>query len=156
MLERVFPSAAALTYRGSRIALWLLGLVLILKLAIALGAIFNGHYAATVADGIPIDSYTPQGAQAFLSLFALLGLSQFMLGAIGVVLLVKYRALVPLFLLLLLVEYVARKGVAAYIPIVRTDQAPGGAINWAIFGVMVLAFILSIRQSTRARVSNEA
>ena len=124
MLEKVFPNAADFTYRGSRIALWLLGLVLFLKLAIALGSIFNGHYAATVADGIPIDSYTPQGAQAFLSLFASLGLSQFMLGALGVVLLLKYRALVPLFLLLLLAEYVARKGIAAYIPIERNGQAP--------------------------------
>jgi hypothetical protein len=145
MLERVFPSAADFTYRGSRIALWLLGLVLILKLAIALGAIFNGHYAATVADGIPIDAYTPQGAEAFLALFASLGLSQFMLAAFGVVLLIRYRALVPLFLLFLLVEYVARKGVTAYLPIVRTDRAPGGAINWAVFGIMVLAFILSVR-----------
>jgi len=83
-------------------------------------------------------------------LFASLGVSQLMLGVFGVLLLAKYRALVPLFLLLLLVEYVARKGVNAYIPIVRTDRAPGGAINWAIFGVMVLAFILSIRQSSRA------
>ena len=149
MLERVFPSAGDFTYRGSRIALWLLGLVLFLKLAIALGAIFNGHYAATVADGIPIDSYTPQGAQAFLSLFASLGLSQFMLGALGVVLLFKYRPLVPLFLLLLLVEFAARKGVNAFIPIVRTGQAPGGVINWSIFGITVLAFILSIRQSNR-------
>jgi hypothetical protein len=156
MLERVFPSAADFTYRGSRIALWLLGLVLVLKLAIALGAIFNGHHAATVADGIPIDTYTPQGAQAFLSLFASLGLSQFMLAALGVVLLARYRALVPLFLLLLLVEYVARKGVNAYLPIVRTDQAPGGAINWAMFGIIVLAFILSIRQSARARAANDA
>jgi hypothetical protein len=39
--------------------------------AIALGAIFNGHHAASVADGISIDSYTPQGTQAFLSVFAL-------------------------------------------------------------------------------------
>ena len=155
MLERVFPPAVDFTYRGSRIALWLLGLVLILKLAIALGAIFNGYQAATVADGIPIDSFTPQGAQAFLSLFASLGLSQLMLAAFGVVLLARYRALVPLFLLLLLVEYVARKGVNAYLPIVRTDQAPGGAISWAIFGIILLAFILSIRQGARARASNE-
>ena len=156
MLEKVFPNAADFTYRGSRIALWLLGLVLFLKLAIALGTIFNGHYAATVADGIPIDSYTPQGALAFPSLFASLGLSQLTLGAVGVVLLSKYRPLVPLFLLLLLVEHVARKGIAAYFPIERNGQAPGGAINWAIFGVMVLAFILSVRQSKRVRVSPEA
>jgi len=156
MLERVFPSAADFTYRGSRIALWLLGLVLFVKLAIALGSIFNGHYAATVADGIPIDSYTPQGAQAFLSLFASLGLSQLMSGVFGVVLLLRYRALVPLFLLLLLIEYVARKGIAAYIPFERSGQAPGGAINWAIFGVMVMAFILSIRQNNRVRVPPKA
>jgi hypothetical protein len=156
MLERVFPSAADFTYRGSRIALWLFGLVVVLKLAIALGAIFNGHYAATVADGIPIDAYTPQGAQAFLSLFASLGLSQFILAVFGVVLLLKYRPLVPLFLLLLLVEYVARKVVGAYIPVERTGQAPGGAINWVIFGVIVLAFILSIRPSNRARLPSEA
>jgi hypothetical protein len=156
MLDRVFPSAADFTYRGSRVALWFLGVVLVLKIAIALGAIFNGHYAATVADGIPIDSYTPQSAQAFLSLFASLGLSQFILGVFGVVLLLKYRPLVPLFLLLLLVEYVARKGVAAYIPIERTGQAPGGAINWVIFGVMVLAFIMSIRPSNRARLPSDA
>ena len=146
MLSRLLPSLANFTYTGSRISLWLLGLVLFLKLAIALGAIFNGHYAASVADGIPIDSYTPQGTQAFLSLFASLGLSQFILGLLGVLLLLKYRPLVPIFLLVLLIEYLARKGVNAYIPIARSGNAPGGAINWAIFGVMLVAFVLSMRQ----------
>ena len=156
MLERVFPSPADFTYRGSKIALLLLGLILLVKLAIALGAIFNGHYAATVADGIPVDSYSPEAAQAFLSLFASLGLAQLMLGAVGAVLLLRYRALVPLFLVLLLVEYIARKGVAAFMPIVRSAQAPGGAINWSIFGVTVLAFVLSLRRGTRGRASSEA
>ena len=156
MLNRLLPSAANFTYTGSRVSLWLLGMVLFLKLAIALGAIFNGHYAASVADGIPIDSYTPQGAQAFLSLFASLGLSQFILGTLGVLLLIRYRPLVPLFLLLLIVEYVARKGVNAYLPIVRSGNAPGGAINWAIFGVMLLAFVLSVRKSNRPRPPSEA
>ena len=71
-------------------------------------------------------------------------------------LLLKYRPLVPLFLLLLLVEYAARKGVAAYFPIVRSGSGPGGAINWAIFGVMVLAFILVHSSEAIVRVSNEA
>ena len=66
MLSRLLPPLANFTYTGSRISLWILGVVLFLKLAIALGAIFNGRYAASVADGIPIDSYTPQGTQAFL------------------------------------------------------------------------------------------
>ncbi len=150
MLKRLLPSVADFAYTGSRVSLWLLGLVLFMKLGIALGAIFNGHYAASVADGIPIDSYTPQATQAFLSLFASLGLSQFMLGLLGALLLFRYRPLVllvPLFLLVLLIEYLARKGVNAYLPIARSGNAPGGVINWAIFGVMLLAFVLSMRQS---------
>lgn len=146
MLSRLLPPPANFTYTGSRVSLWLLGLVLLLKLAIALGAIFNGHYAASVADGIPIDSYTPQGTQAFLSVFASLGLSQFILGLLGVLLLLRYRPLVPIFLLALLIEYLARKGVNAYMPITRSSNAPGGVINWAIFGIMLLAFVLSMRQ----------
>jgi len=156
MLERVFPATDKFTYRGSRIALWLLGLVLFLKIAVGLGAIFNGHYAAAVADGIPIDSYTPQGTQAYLSLFAALGLSQFMLAALGIVLLLKYRPLIPLFLIVLLIDYVARKGLAVYLPVERNGMAPGGIINWALFGIMVLAFVLSIRQGNRVRASSEA
>ena len=69
MLRRLLPSGSDFTYKGSRVSLGLLGLVLVMKLAIAVGAIFNGHYAASVADGIPIDSYTPVATQAFLSLF---------------------------------------------------------------------------------------
>ncbi len=156
MLSRLLPPLANFTYTGSRVSLWLLGLVLLLKLAIALGAIFNGHYAASVADGIPIDSYTPQGTQAFLSVFASLGLSQFILGLLGVLLLLKYRPLVPIFLLALLIEYLARKGVNAYMPIARSSNAPGGAINWAIFGVMLLAFVLSMRQSNVPQPPPEA
>ena len=155
MLSRLLPPLANFTYTGSRVSLWLLGLVLFMKIAIALGAIFNGHYAASVADGIPIDSFTPQGTQAFLSVFASLGLSQLILGVLGVVLLLKYRPLVPMFLLVLLVEYLARKAVNAYMPIVRSGDAPGGAINWAIFGVMLLAFVLSFRQRSVPRPPRE-
>ena len=156
MLSRLLPPLANFTYTGSRVSLWLLGLVLFVKIGIALGAIFNGHYAASVADGIPIDSFTPQGTQAFLSVFASLGLSQLILGVLGVVLLLKYRPLVPMFLLVLLVEHLARKGVNAYMPIVRSGDAPGGAINWAIFGVMLLAFVLSLRQRRGPRPPPEA
>ena len=156
MLSRLLPPLANFTYTGSRVSLWLLGLVLFLKLAIALGAIFNGHYAASVADGIPIDSYTPQGTQAFLSVFASLGLSQLILSLLGVLLLLKYRPLVPIYLLVLLVEYLARKGVNAYMPIARSGNAPGGAINWAIFGVMLLAFVLSMRQRNVPQLPPEA
>jgi hypothetical protein len=146
MLKRLLPSATDFTYRGSRLALWLLGFILFLKLAIAFGVIFNGHYAASVADGIPIDTYTPSGAQTVLALFGALGVTQILICLLGALVLFKYQALVPVFALLLILEYVARKGITAAIPIVRSGGSAGSAVNWAIFGLMVLAFVLSLRQ----------
>lgn len=151
MIGRLLPSATDFTYHGSRVALWLLGLIMVLKLGIALVAIFNGHYAATVADGIPIDSYTPQGAQTVLALFGALGISQLMLCVLGVLFLFRYQALVPMFLLVLLLEFLGRKGVTALMPIVRSGSAPGGLINWAVLGIIVAAFALSLRQGPIAR-----
>ena len=156
MLNRLLPPMTKFTYEGSRISLWLLGVIVFIKLAIALGAIFNGHYAASVADGIPIDSFTSQGTQAFLSLFASLGLSQFIVGLLGALLLIRYRPLIPLFLLVLLIEFLARKGINAYLPMPRIDSAPGGAINWAIFAAMLLAFVLSMHQSNEQHSPSEA
>src|SRR5438034_4729545 len=85
MLKRLLPSVADFRYTGSRVSLWLLGLVLFMKLGISLGAIFNGHYAASVADGIPIDSYPTQATHAFVSLFTSLGLPQLMLALLGAI-----------------------------------------------------------------------
>ena len=145
MLKRLLPSPADFTYRGSRLALWLLGLILVLKLGVALGGIFNGRYAASVADGIPLDAYTPQAAQTVLALFGTLGVTQILLCALGALVLFRYRALVPVFVLLLLIEYLARKAVTLGMPIVRSGDSAGGAVNWAVLGVTLVAFILSLQ-----------
>src|SRR6185295_9158084 len=47
MLDRLLPRHADNSYRGSKIALWLFGLVVLLKLVIALNSLFNGHQVAS-------------------------------------------------------------------------------------------------------------
>jgi hypothetical protein len=39
-----------------------------------------GYSAAKSADGIPLDTFTPAGAQAVVSLFAVWGLAQVVIG----------------------------------------------------------------------------
>jgi hypothetical protein len=68
---------------------------------IGLGTIFKGRSAATSADGIPLDTFSPAGTQAF----AAWKLSQLMLNLIGLLVLVRYRALVLFMFALFLVEH---------------------------------------------------
>jgi hypothetical protein len=85
--------------------------------AMALNSIFNGRSVASTADGIPLDSFTPAGAQTVVALFALFGLARLMLTLVGLVVLLRYRALVPFLFALLLLEHLCRYLILRWIPI---------------------------------------
>jgi len=73
IVDRLLPRQIDNSCRGHKVALWLFGDVVFMKTSIGLGTIFNGRNAATSADGIPLDTFTTAGAQAFLAVFAAWG-----------------------------------------------------------------------------------
>jgi len=145
MLDRLLPRRVDNSYRGHKLALWLFALVVLMKTSIGLGTIVNGRNAAISADGIPLDTFTPAGAQAFVALFAAWGLAQAMIGLLCIVVLVRYRALVPFLYSLLLLEHLARKFIFIVMPVARTGEAPGFFINLALVAFMVAGLLLSLR-----------
>src|SRR5438105_15694701 len=111
MLGLLFPTHVDNTYRGHKLALWLFGLVVLAKLGIGFGSVFNTYQAASQADGIPLDRYPSAAAETVVSLFALLGWLHIMLGVICVAVLIRYRAIVPLMPGPLIVEHLRRRAV---------------------------------------------
>src|SRR5206468_3350683 len=117
MLQRLFPAQLDNTYRGSRIAIWLLVPIVLAKLAIGGNVMIQTRMVATNADGIPLDSYNAAGAQAVLAFFALWGLGQAILALLGVLALIRYRSMIPLIYLVLLIEQLGRKALFLAKPI---------------------------------------
>ncbi|MGH9509947.1 MAG: hypothetical protein ACRD2M_08420 [Terriglobales bacterium] len=150
MLNRLLPRQADNTYHGSRLALWLLGLILFMKVAMSLSAIFNGYEVASGPDRIPLDTYTPAGAQAVVSLFAAWGVAHFVISLLCVLVLTRYRALVPLMFGLLLLEHLSRRLIFVVMPIARTGTPPGIYVNLALFALMAVGLVLSLRASRTA------
>ena len=148
MLGLLFPAQIDNTYRGHKLALWLFGLVVLAKLAIGFGSVFNTYRAASGADGIPLDTYPAAAAQAVMSLFALLGWLHIVLGVICIVVLIRYRAMVPLMLALLILEYLGRRAILMLMPIER-GVTSGTFINLAILAVMIVALVLSLWNRAR-------
>lgn len=139
LTTRLLPARLDHDYRGHPAALWLLGTLVAVKAAMSLNAIVNGAMVASEADGIPLDTYPPAAAQAFVALFAMWGLGHLLLCLLGVLALARYRSMVPLALALLLVEHLARRGILFLLPIARTDAQPGLGINLALLGVTLVA-----------------
>jgi hypothetical protein len=146
MLQELFPQRIDNEYRGHKLALWLFAALVLLKGGIGIGTMFNGRSAAISTDGIPLSTFGPAGEQAFVSVLAAWGLSQLMLNLIGLLVLLRCRALVPFMFALLLLEHLARRTIFWMLPMPRAEHAPGYFINMAFVAVMVAGLILSLRR----------
>ncbi len=154
---KLLPATIDNTYSGQKAALWLLGLVLLMKSAMGLNSIINGYTVATSADGIPLATYPPDAARTIVALFAIWGLGHFMICLVGILALARYRSLVPFMFALFLVEHLSRKTILRFLPIARTGNPPASAINLALLVLMVVGLALSLwtRGNVQARNSPE-
>jgi hypothetical protein len=149
---RLLPQRVDNTYRGYKLALWLFALVVVMKLAMSLNSIFNGYVVASSADGIPLDTFPAAAAQTIVSLFAIWGLAQLMMCLLYILVLARYRSMVPFMLAFLLLEHLSRKLLLQFVPMVRTGTPPGFYINLGLLTLMIVGLALSLRSQSDLRV----
>lgn len=145
MLNRIFPEQFDNTYRGHRLAIYLFAVVMLLKGSQGVASIINTRTVLATADGIPLDSFNAAGAEAVVALFAALGLYVLMLPLQGIVVLIRYRAMIPFMFLLFLLVQVSSRVILLVHPIVRSSALPiGSAINLVILAMTLIGFVLSL------------
>jgi hypothetical protein len=153
MLSRLFPKLFDNTYRGHWLAIWLLVPIVLLKLVMGAGAAglnpwVSNRFIATNADGFPLDTFGVEAASLVMFLFASWGLALLVLNLLGVVVLIRYRAMIPLMFLLLSIEQIGRKGISLLSPIVRAVETEGMSlgviINWGLSALLLVGLILSL------------
>ena len=153
MLNRLLPPTIDNTYRGHRLAIWVLALLVLLKTIMSLNSIFNGYDVASSADGIPLDTYPTPAARTIVSLFGLLGLGHFVLCVLCMLVLVRYRSMIPFMFALLLLEHLSRRLILSVMPIVRVGRPPGFAVNVILLVLMIVGLALSLRRTPEFRAS---
>jgi len=144
MFKQLFPQCIDNAYRGHKLALWIFGLAVLVRLLQSLVSIFNGYSTLRVADGIPLDTFTTGGARTVVSLFAVLGLSSAMIGLLCVCVLVAYRSMISFMFALLLLEYLGRRLILYFLPLARTGTPPGQIVNFILLALMIVGLVLSL------------
>ena len=107
--------------------------------------------APAQGNGIDLDAFTPAGARAVVSLMGLLGISQLTFCLLGVVVLARYRALIPLLFALLLLSHLSGRLFMRLMPIVRTGNPPGRLVNLLLLAVITVGLALSLWRRDEAR-----
>lgn len=153
MLDALLPASLDNQYRGSRVALWLFGLVVALKSAQSLSIIFNGYSTARDADGIPLDSFTPAAAQTVVAVFAQGSLWRLFFCFVCLLVLFRYRSAVPLMFALLALNYLAAQLLMKFVPLPRVGGPVGPVVNVILFVLMLVGLGLSLwrRRGTGAQ-----
>ena len=145
MFKQLFPQRVDNTYRGYKLALWFFALVVLMKVAMSLNSIFNGYFVASSADGIPLDTFTAAGAQTVVSLFAIWGLAQLVICLLCILVVVRYRSMIPFMFALLLLEHLSRKLILHFLPVAKTGSPPGFSVNLVLLALIVVGLALSLR-----------
>jgi hypothetical protein len=144
VIEKILPPRIDNTYRGHKLALWLFGLVLFVRITQSVVVIVSGNSVARSADGIPLETFGPAAAQTAVALFGLSALNRLFILLLGVLTLVRYRSAVSLMFVVLMLNYLAGQLLLQFVPLVRTGTPPGPLMNLALFGLMVIGLPLSL------------
>jgi hypothetical protein len=155
MLNRLFPKQFDNSFQGSRLAIWLLIPILLLRAIIGFNSMAFTRSVAMTADGIPLDKFGVDAAQTVIALFALLGLLIFLFALLGVVVLIRYRAMIPFMYLVLLAQQLGNKALLLVYPVVRSGQTTSGsAVVLVILTLTFLGFVLSLVNTAPSRAES--
>jgi hypothetical protein len=154
MLESVLPRSIDNNLRGKKIAIWLLLVVLIVKTAQGLAVLFGGAFVVSSADGIPLNTYSPQAAQAIVSLWALMGFTRLLICMLCFIVLARYRSILPFMFGLLIIQDLGRLLVFHFLPIVRVGSPVGPTVNFILMVIAIVGLMLSLWPKANRQVQS--
>lgn len=145
IIRIIFPKQIDNNFKGYKIALYAFYALTAITLWRSQHHLFAPDGGAQTIASIPLDTFTLTGSQAVIGVFGLWGLSQLVIGLLYLLVAFRYRAMVPLMYLFMIVEYSFR---AFYFPMSKpiptAGTAPGAVINlpFVLFSVVMLILII--------------
>jgi hypothetical protein len=144
MFDKLLPQPIDNKYSGSKVALWLLGLIVFVHTLQSVLVLINGYSIAQSADGIPLETYPTAAAQTILAIFMTASLRRLIISLICAVVLFRYRSAVSLMFVVLGVSYLGGQVIFQFVPIVRVGTPPGVVMNLIMFGFNIVGLVLSL------------
>ena len=108
MFNKLFPITISNQYSGYPIARWVFLGMTVMTIGRSLAHILLPDGGAQSIATIPLDGFTPGGAEVIVGMFAQWGLTQLMFGLLYVLVLWRYQSFIPLMWLFILFEWTGR------------------------------------------------
>ena len=149
LLVRIFPPNLNNDYKGYKISLYVFYALTALVLWRSQHHVLAPDGGAQSIATIPLDTFTEFGATAVISAFSLWGLSQLILGFINVLVVLRYKSLLPFMYILMIFEYLGRMMIGSVKPMPQVGTAPGGVINLPFVILALVMLVLSLKEPSK-------
>ena len=116
MLEKIFPKTVDNSDKGHWTAKWLLFLFAAKSFFPAGVHMFASDGGAQGNGSVALDQFSQGAAETVVTMFGAWGLEQLVIGLIALVVLLRYRTLIPMMSLAYIIEYVLRTTLPLYTP----------------------------------------
>jgi len=140
---RLFPKQVDDNFQGYKIASTIFLLVAFVTVARSCIHVLAPDGGAGSIAGINV---SVEGGSNIVSLFALWGLSQLLLGFVYSVVFFRYKSLIPFMYLLLLVEYSGRIVLGLLKPLIVSHLPPGAIGNYVMVPLACIMLFLSLKR----------
>ena len=147
MIKYLFPNSIDNDYKGNMAPMYLFYMVTTFTVVRSLIHIISPDGGAQSIATIPLHLYSKEASDTIIHMFAEWGLSQLLFGLFYIAVLIKYKSLIPLMYLFLVLEYSTRLLLSFYKPFALEGQAPGGIGNYVLVPLFILMFILSLKNN---------
>jgi hypothetical protein len=149
-VNSVLPRTIDNDDQGHALALWLLGLVLLVKFAQIFSVFVDGPEMVSSADGIPLHAFPADAARTVVVAFIGMGVSRLLICTLCALVLWRYRSAIPLTFGLLALHDLARELVLGS---VRQGTPIGPYVNWTLLLVTLLGIALSLGRGSAQSAS---
>jgi hypothetical protein len=134
---RVFPKQLDNSFRGNRIAVVVFALITVFTLARSCIHIFAPDGGASSIAGI---NTSVEGGSNIISMFALWGLAQLLMGLVYVVVFFRYKSLIP---------FSGRVLIGMIKPLIVSHTPPGAIGDYILIPLAILMLILCFKRSRK-------
>ena len=154
MQSFLLPRQVDNDYRGHPFALWVFVPLTAITIVRSLIHILRADGGAQSIATIPLDTYPPAAAGAVITIFAIWGVSQLLVGLFYLLVLVRYRALIPLMYVSVFLEYLGRMLVGTWKPLTTLATPPGSSINGVMIFLSLAMLLLCWRRAHQTTESS--
>ena len=141
IIDRILPKQVDNQFKGYRLVAAVFAIIVVFTLARSLIHIFTPDGGASSIAGI---NTSVDGGSNIVSMFAFWGLSQLLMGVVYLIVLLRYRSLIPLMFVFIFAEYSGRILIGLAKPLIVSHTPPGAIGDYILVPLTIIMLILSL------------